>query len=278
MLKSVEFPELPTILEFAFGEHDAELLGRGGLESHPRLTDGVLYRTHDNKTNMIEARQLILALSPPDFQISLSTCYNFTQNYKGGTRQAKQHHEGMGINANLSLHRQPRIGVPNLVINLHWTSANVSHLADYASKKEHTCLVLSKDAKPIVPAHIMPVQLPGKTWKRVVYDDHMWDQGRLNAVVPMTFLFLRSKVVMRELPHSAPLIHITRTGKAVTLINLAHYEPGTTMRCLNEIFLLLVNPCLDLCFRNPETGYSWLTTDQQKLPQAYWSKCVSFVY
>ena len=28
-LKSVEFPELPTIFEFAFGEHDAQQLGRG---------------------------------------------------------------------------------------------------------------------------------------------------------------------------------------------------------------------------------------------------------
>ena len=130
----------------------------------------------------------------------------------------------------------------------------MSHLADYAAKKEHTCLVLSKDAKSIVPANIMPVQLPGKTWKRVVYDDHTWDQGRLNTVVPMTFLFLRSEVIVREPPLSAPMIHITRTGKAVTLINLAHYEPGITVRCLNEIFLLIVNPCLDSCFRNLETG------------------------
>ena len=54
-LKSEEYPELSTVLEFAFGEHDCREMGGGGLESHPRLTNGVLYRTHDNKTNMIEA-------------------------------------------------------------------------------------------------------------------------------------------------------------------------------------------------------------------------------
>ncbi len=39
-LKGETFPELASILEFAFGEQDVRDRGGGGLESHPRLTDG----------------------------------------------------------------------------------------------------------------------------------------------------------------------------------------------------------------------------------------------
>ena len=251
-LKSEEYHELSTVLEFAFGEHDYREMGGGGLESHPRLTNGVLYRTHDNKTNMIEARQLILALSPPDFQISISSCYNYTQNYKERSHQAKQHHHNRCVNANVSLHRPPRIGVPHLVINLHWSSANVGYFADYAATKDN-CLMISKDAKSIVPANIPPVQLPGKTWKKIDYPDHTWDQGH-SEVVPMTFLFLRSKLVEKSIQHHAPIIQVNRTGTALTLINLAYYEPATTLKCLNEIPMLMVNPGLDTYFRNSDTG------------------------
>jgi len=79
---------------------------------------------------MIEARELVLALSPADFSITLSSCYNYTQNYKAGTNQVKRRHANMGLNAHLSLHAPPRIDVPQFVINLHWTTANINYLAD----------------------------------------------------------------------------------------------------------------------------------------------------
>ena len=46
-LKSEEFPDLCGILEFAFGKGDRVDRAGGGLESHPRLTDTVLYRAPD---------------------------------------------------------------------------------------------------------------------------------------------------------------------------------------------------------------------------------------
>ena len=49
-LKSEEFPDLAGILEFAFGESDRVDRAGGGLESHPRLTDTVLYRAADSNT------------------------------------------------------------------------------------------------------------------------------------------------------------------------------------------------------------------------------------
>ena len=58
------------------------------------------------------------------------------------------------------------------------------------------CLVISKDAKAIVPTDISPVQHPGPTWKRLIeLLDHTWDQSRTNAITPMNFLFLHSEIV-----------------------------------------------------------------------------------
>ena len=85
MLKCEEFPDLSAILEYAFGESDRIDRGGGGLESHPRLNDTVLYHSADNNTIMRDARETILALAPKEFNISLSSCFNYTQNYKEGT-------------------------------------------------------------------------------------------------------------------------------------------------------------------------------------------------
>lgn len=79
-LKCEEFPDLTGILEFGFGECDRVDRAGGGLESHPRLTDTVLYRAADSNTIMQQARETILALTPKGFSISLSTCFNYTQN------------------------------------------------------------------------------------------------------------------------------------------------------------------------------------------------------
>ena len=252
-LKSDEFSELACILEYAFGERDIKEQGGGGMESHPRLMDGVLYRAHDSKTTMAKAREVLLALSPPEFQISLSCCYNYTENYRAASYQAKQHHFGRGVNAQISLHSPPRVGVPKFVINLHWSTANVVYLADYAHHNSSKCMIVSKDAKAIVPANIPPVQQQGKTWKKIILPDHTWDQSRTDAVTPMTFLFLTT--IEKTIRESAiPTVYVTRTGTPVTLLNLSLYEPETVFKCLNELFILLTKPALDHIFRDPDTG------------------------
>ena len=95
-LKCEEFLDLAGILEFVFGEGDRIDRVGGGLESHPRLTDTVLYRAADSNTVMRQARETILALAPEGFNISLSSCFSCTQNYREGTYQAKTHHQVRG--------------------------------------------------------------------------------------------------------------------------------------------------------------------------------------
>lgn len=183
-LKVEQFPELPMILEGVFGEN--------GLESHPRLTDEVLYRANSSALKMKDAREALLALSPKNFSISLSCCYNYTQNFKSGTAEAKRHHEGKNINACISLHAPPRIDVEHISPNLHWTTSNVNNLVE-SMDGDHT-IFDSKDAKCKVCADISPVQRPGKTWKKRGGSllDHEWNQSRVNAVTPMTHLFLET--------------------------------------------------------------------------------------
>ncbi len=256
-LKTKHYPELSTVLEYAFGELDLED-GGGGLQAHPRLITGTLYRSSDSITTMRKARELLLSLAPQGFKISLSTCYNYTENYRQGSAQAKRHHADRGVNASLSLRRPPRTGVEQLVVNLHWSTANVNHIVDNCRKA--CSAIISKDAKAIVIGDIAPVQRPGHSWrKRDELPDHTWDQSRTNAVTPMTFLFLQTKFSQSlsdiTLPVSQDtIVKLTRTGQAVTLLSLSFYEPETTVRCLNEILLLLSLPALDPFFRDEQTG------------------------
>ena len=134
-LKVEEFPDLVAILEYEFGEDDQREHGGGGLESHSKLCKELLYRASDSKTKMKDAREAILALAPEDFTISLSTCFNYTQNFRKGTLEARRHHEGRGVNACLSLHKAPDTApIKEKVINIHWTSSNVNYVLDKASK------------------------------------------------------------------------------------------------------------------------------------------------
>ena len=261
-LKSAEFPELAAILTFAFGEYDI-IEGGGGLQSHPRLTTGTMYKSSDNCLTMKRAREILLSCAPENFKISLSACYNYTENYREGSRQARQHHAGQGVNALLSLRKSPRTGVDHLVVNLHWTSANVNLLIDESHGIPQS-LVISKDAKAIVPGDISPVQIQGHTWKkRLVLPDHSWDQSRVNAITPMTFLFVEtvitkhptSTVDLLELPVSeSTILHLKRTGQGVTLLSLSFFEAETTFKCLNEILYLLSLSALDPFFRDLSTG------------------------
>lgn len=252
---------LVPLLEYAFMEADV-IAGGGGVQSHPRLIDDTLYRTADNVTNMKQARELVLAMSNPDFNISLSCCYNYTQNYKKNTLQAKRHHDGRQINAKISFHNPPRVGVEKQVVNIHWSSANVNFIVDECEANKNSHMIDSKDAKSIVPGDIAPVQKPMKTWKQRsgILPDHDWEQGRANAITPMAHLLMESKILSSSEEVTIPLssnsvsVSVMRTGKAVYLTYLSYYEPDTVLRCLNEVLFIMVQPSLDVFFRNPETG------------------------
>ena len=258
-LKSEHFPELSAILEYAFGELDVNECGGGGLESHPRLTTGTLYRAVDNVTSMKRAREVLFSIAPQGFKICLSSCYNYTNYYRRGSLQAVRHHADRGVNANLPLKRPPRIGVPQLVINLHWSTANVNLLVD-STLPHSNSVVMSKDAKAIILADCSPVQRPGHSWsKKIVLPEHSWNQSRTNAITPMTFLILNpvvsslvcDQIESINIPVSqSTTLQVTRSGQGVTLLNLSFYEPDDTFKCLNEIFLLLTIPALDPFFHD----------------------------
>ena len=152
------------------------------------------------------------------------------------------------------------------VINIQWSSANVNFIVDDCQANTNSGVVDAKDAKSIVPGDIAPVQNPMKTWKQCsgILPDHDWEQGRTNTVTPMAHLFHESKTIVEApmpteevtilLLDSSATGSVTRTGQAVNLIYLSHYEPETVFSCFNELFFLLVQPSLDRFLRNSETG------------------------
>lgn len=160
----------------------------------------------DNYATMKSARKLLLSLASDSFSISLSSCYNYTMNYRVGTAHAVRHHHGKGVNADVALCLPPRTGVSNLVINLHWSTANVNLIIDAGSNNKDSTETISKDAKAIVCGDIAPVQRPGRTWKKTQLPDHTWDQSHINAITPMTFLFLEAYITPREVVSSKDTI------------------------------------------------------------------------
>ena len=111
-----------------------------------------------------QARKILLSMAPAGFTMSLSSCYNYTDNFREESIQAKRHHAGRGVNATISLKMPPRIGVQELVVNLHWSTCNVNCSINKSQKLPQS-LVLSKDAKSVIMADIAPVQIPGHSWK-----------------------------------------------------------------------------------------------------------------
>lgn len=106
---------------------------------------------------------------------------------------------------------------------------------------------------------IAPVLKPGKTWSNFETPDHSFDQSRVNAVTPTTHLFMDAPRLERNdidllIPGTDCVVNVTRSGKAVTLINVSLYEPETVFRAFNEILYLMTIPSLDKYFRNEDTG------------------------
>mgnify|MGYP000067249341 CR=1 FL=1 len=53
---------------------------------------------------------------------------------------------------------------------------------------------------------------------------------------------------------SETIIHRRRTGKALTVLRLSHYESETVFRSINELLFLMTLPHLDWYFLDPSTG------------------------
>ena len=70
------------------------------MQAHPKLFENTLYKAMDNIC-MREAREIILALADADFDVSLSCLYTYNMNCRAGTHQAKRHHLGRNVNANI---------------------------------------------------------------------------------------------------------------------------------------------------------------------------------
>ena len=138
-LKADIFPELAVVLESIFESGDKGI--GGGVESHTRLTTDIAYRSKDNNLFMWQAREILLKVAPPDFSISLSSCYNYTESYKDNTLAAKRHHAGKNINARISFKRPPRDAVSHQVVNLHWSTKAVNLMLEKAEKTPNDHLV-----------------------------------------------------------------------------------------------------------------------------------------
>lgn len=145
-LKCEEFPELSKYIDFAFGEGVRVLRGGGGLQADPRLLDTKLFKAADNATVMCHVKELLASVKP-NFQISTSCLYTYTMNYRKGTAQAKRHHHGRGINADVPLHVAPNTAEHISPINVHWSSSHVNYLVDSASDSPNSFFLDSRDAK-----------------------------------------------------------------------------------------------------------------------------------
>ena len=80
---------------------------------------------------------------------------------------------------------------------------------------------------------IAPGLKPGKSWSKFETPDHSFDQSRVNAVTLMTHLFIDTPKLTNvdlNIMGTDTVINVTRTGKAITLINLSLSEPETVFR------------------------------------------------
>ena len=73
MMKCEQWPELAKTLECVFNTQDVRERAEGGLEAHSRLKNEILFRSKGNNTFMWQAHQIVNAVSPPSFNISLSS-------------------------------------------------------------------------------------------------------------------------------------------------------------------------------------------------------------
>ena len=104
---------------------------------------------------MPAARKILLEFAPPNFTMSLSSCYNYTNSYRANSRQAKQHHHGRDINANICLKQSTRTKVSKVVVNLHWATKNVNLCLEQAESRPQDHIIDSRDAKTAIPGKLL---------------------------------------------------------------------------------------------------------------------------
>ncbi len=76
------------------------------------------------------------------------------------------------------------------IINLHWSTANINFLVDFAHNHRDLFLVDSKDAKAIIRKEVAQ---GGKTLHNVeTYDHDFQEISGNNAVTPISHLFLET--------------------------------------------------------------------------------------
>ena len=142
--------------------YDSDIVPRAIKLISPHPSYDNLYTSRSRQQYHRERRKRnYFSTSTKKFNISLSSCFNnYTQNFKKDTYQAKRHHTGRGINAYVSLHKPPRIGVEHFIVNIRWATDNVNlSMIDI--------MIDFKDAKAKVQADISPVQKPGSTWRKI---------------------------------------------------------------------------------------------------------------
>ncbi|CAG2196295.1 unnamed protein product [Mytilus edulis] len=171
---SDKFPQLAEVLELAFGE---------GSKIHPRLTKETRFRSPDLALTMPQAREILLSVCSDKLpNIALSTCYTYTENFKANTYQAKRHHAGHNVNANISLKKLPRIGMVEERINAHYCRSNVNYQLERSTEFKNDYVVDAKDAKGKVCADIDPVQNMGKSWKKLLeWTTSLTNQEQMHA-------------------------------------------------------------------------------------------------
>ena len=94
---------------------------------------------------------------------------------------------------------------------------------------------------------------PWESWSNFKTLDHSFDQSHVNVVTPMTLLFMDIPNVDLLIPDTKTVVNVTRSGKAVTPINLSLTEPETVFRVFNEIFYLMTIRLLDKFLQNRGT-------------------------
>ena len=99
----------------------------------------------------------------------------------------------------MSLHKAPDTApIKDLMVNIHWSSANVNAILDEVAENASETFVDSYDAKQVVHPND---KHNNKTWRRCKYRGHTYNQSRNNAVTPMTHLFVRTEETHRKVKY-----------------------------------------------------------------------------
>eukprot|EP00854_Cymbomonas_tetramitiformis_P029283 gene29283-36447_t len=236
-LKADEHPAFTAILKALF---DCSVDGSGGLESHPRLITEVLFRQSSGWMNMPRA----VAIINDHFQIpvSISCAYTYSENFRAGTAQAKRHHAGRGINPGISLQRSTRDGNSHESRNAHFATAGMNYSYNDYLDDEYGA-VLAGDAKAKTHTDVAPVQRPGKSWSKVVFDDHDWDKRSKRDLVITTYQLVVPQPMLEKVPvihiDGRPLISTRVTGAAISVVKINYFEDESTVRNMQERFLVM---------------------------------------